>query len=124
MPSAAGPAAAIKRAVLTMRATVYTRTANTGPYNRSVAVGLACRLDTVNIQPAATSANRADLAAMRTFMWDVDYALPETGVQIEVTSPAHYAGQRWNPVSGTRRPSIPPGFDGPIAIEIDVRKAS
>lgn len=124
MPSTAGPASAIKRAVLTMRATVYSRTNNTGPYNLPVKTGLACRLDTVNMQPAATSANRADLAALRTFSWDVAYDMPATGVQIEVTSPAHYAGQRWNPQSGTQKPAIPPGFDGPIYLEMDVRKAS
>lgn len=115
---------AIKAAVLTMRATVYTRTANTGPYNVAARTGLACRLDTVNVQPAATGAQRADLAALRTLMWDVDYALPDQGVQIEVTAPAYYAGQRWNVQAGTRRPAIPPGWDEPIAIECDVRRAS
>lgn len=124
MPSAGPINAAIVRSVLTMRATIYTRTNNTGPYNNAVKTGLACRLDTVNVQPAATSASRADLAALRTFMWDVTYNLPDTGAQIEVTAPAHYAGQRWNIQAGTRRPAIPPGFDGPIAIECDVRRAS
>jgi hypothetical protein len=37
--------AAIVGAVLTHRATVYTRTANTGPYNLVVKSGLACRLE-------------------------------------------------------------------------------
>lgn len=124
MPSAAGPRNAITRSVLTMVCTVYGRTNNTGPYNAVLKSGLACRLDTVNIQPAATSSQRADLAALRVLMYDPTYTLPDQGVQIEVTSPAHYAGQRWNPVNGTRRPAIPPGFDGPIAIEIDVRRSS
>lgn len=123
--SSAGPLnATIVRAVLTMRAVVYTRTGNTGPYNNAVKTGLACRLDTVNVQPAATSSQRADLAAIRTFMWDATYDLPDQGVQVEVTSPAYYAGQRWNVVANTRRPAIPPGFDGPMAIECDVRRAS
>lgn len=124
MPSAAPLNAAIVRSVLTMRATVWARTANTGPYNDAVKTGLACRLDTVNVQPARTSTERADLAALRSFAWDAEYALPEQGIQIEITSPAHYAGQRWNPTPGTRKPAIPPGFDGPIYIEIDVRRAS
>ncbi len=124
MPSAAGPRNAITRSILTMRATVWARTSNTGPYNSAVKTGLACRLDTVNVQPAATSANRADLAALRTFMWDPLYDMPAAGVQIEVTSPIPYAGMRWNIQNGTVRPAIPPGFDGPIAMEVDVRRAS
>jgi hypothetical protein len=124
MPSAAPLNAAIVRSVLTMRCTVWARTANTGPYNSAVKTGLACRLDTVNVQPARTGTERADLAALRVFMWDTTYAMPASGVQIEVTSPAHYAGQRWNIQAGTQKPAIPPGFDGPIAIEADVRRAS
>lgn len=125
MPSAAGPRSAITRSILTMRATVWSRTANTGPYNNAVKTGLACRLDTISsLTTPATSNERAALAALRTFMWDVTYALPDQGIQIEVTSPAFYAGQRWNPVVGTAKPSIPPGFDGPIAIECDVRRAN
>jgi hypothetical protein len=124
MPSAAPLNRTIVRSILTMRATIYSRTNNTGPYNLAVKTGLACRLDTVNMQPAATSANRADLAAIRTFAWDAEYTLPATGVQIEVTSPAHYAGQRWNVQAGTQKPAIPPGFDGPIYIEVDVRRAN
>jgi hypothetical protein len=116
---------AIKAAVLTMRATVYQRTNNTGPYNNAVRTGLACRLDTLSaLSPVATSSERAALASLRTFMWDVDYALPEQGTQIEVTSPAYYAGQRWNVQAGTARPALLPGWDEPIAIEIDVRKAT
>jgi hypothetical protein len=115
---------AIKRGILTMRATVYSRTANTGPYNKVLVSDLACRLDTVNIQPGRTSAERADLAALRTFSWDVDYTLPEQGIQIEVTSPALYAGKRWNVKPGTTRPAIPPGFSEPIATECDVVRSS
>lgn len=117
-------AQAIVDAILTMRATVYARTGGTGPFNNAVKTGLACRLDTVNVQPAATSSQRADLAALRSFMWSPDYDLPEQGVQVEITSPAYYAGQRWTVVNGTRKPAIPPGFDAPIAVECDVRRAS
>lgn len=126
MPSAAGPRDAITRAVLTMRCTIWARTSNTGPYNNAVKTGLACRLDQIATgrQSAATSQQRADLASLRTFMWDPTYDLPDQGVQIEVTSPAYYAGQRWNIQAGTKQPAIPPGFDEPIAIECDVRRAS
>lgn len=123
--TSAGPLnATLVRTILTMRATVYSRTAGTGPYNLAVKTGLACRLDTVNMQPAATSSQRSDLAAIRTFAYDVTYDLPLTGVQIEITSPAHYAGVRWNVRSGTQKPAILPGYDGPIYIEVDVARAS
>lgn len=124
MQPAAPLAAAIRQSILTMTATVWARTSNSGPYNNAVKTGLACRLDTVNVQPARTGSERADLAALRSFAWDAEYAFPETGVQIEVTSPSHYAGQRWNPQTATKRPAIPPGFDAPIYIEMDVRRAS
>jgi hypothetical protein len=124
MTSASPIAATFRRTILTMRCTVYSRTANTGPYNLPVKTGLACRLDTVGMQPAATSSQRSDLASIRTFAYDVTYELPLTGVQIELTSPAHYAGQRWNIRSGTQKPAILPGYDGPIYIEVDVTRAT
>ena len=116
--------AAIRDAILTMRCTIWSRTSGTGPYNNALRTGLACRLDTISMQATATGADRDALAARRVFMWDAAYSLQEQGVQIEVTSPAYYAGMRWNPRPGTSRPAIPPGFDGPIAIEIDVTRAS
>lgn len=116
---------AIKNAILTMRATIYQRTANTGPFNNAVKTALACRLDVLSaLSPIRTSAERADIAAHRTLSWDVDYALPEQGTQIEITNIPIYAGQRWNVVSGTARPGILPGAVEPMAIEIDVRKAN
>src|SRR3954466_5459647 len=116
---------AIKNAILTMRATIYQRTANTGPFNNPVKTGLACRLDVLSaLSPIRTSAERADIAAHRTFYWDVDYALPEQGTQIEITNIPIYAGQRWNVFSGTARRAIPRGATEPMEIEIDVRKAN
>jgi hypothetical protein len=116
---------AIKTSILTMRATIYQRTANTGPFNNAIKTGLACRLDVLSaLSPIRTSAERADISGVRTFMWDVDYALPEQGTQIEITNIPIYAGQRWNVVSGTARPAIPMGATEPMEIEIDVRKAN
>jgi hypothetical protein len=116
--------ARIVRKVLTMRATVWGRTGGSGAFNNALRTDLPCRLDTVNIQPAATSTERTALASLRTFMWDTTYTLPEQGTQIEITNVPIYATQRWNVQAGTFRPSILPGSDGPIAVEIDVRRAS
>lgn len=124
MPSAAGPRNAITRSILTMRATIWARTSNSGPYNNAVKTGLACFLAPVSVRDAATSSQRADLASLRRLMWDATYTLPEQGVQIEITSPAHYAGRRWNVQAGTHTPADVPGFDGPILMECDVRRAS
>jgi hypothetical protein len=116
---------AIKNAALTMRATVYQRTANSGPFNNAVKTGLACRLDVLSaLSPIRTSPERADISAHRTLMYDVDYALQQQGTQIEITNIPTYAGQRWNVVAGTDRPYILPGAIEPMAIEIDVRKAN
>lgn len=124
MPSAAGPRNAITRAVLTMRCTVWSRTSGSGPYNNAIKTWLACRLDNVNVQPQATTSERAEAAANKTLLFDPTYAMPASGVQIEVTSPIYYAGQRWNLVAGTAKAEIPPGFDGPIAVSVDLRRAS
>lgn len=125
MPSAAPLQAAIRRSVLTMRATVWARTGNTGAYNNAVKTGLACRLDNVTaVSPSATTSERAEAAAHKTLMFDASYAMPEQGIQIEVTSPAYYAGKRWNPVANTVKAEIPPGYDAPISATIDVRRAT
>lgn len=124
MPSAGPLNATIRNAILTMRCTVWARTSGTGPYNSAVKTGLACRLDNVNVQPQATTSERAEAAAHKTLMFDASYSMPASGVQIEVTSPAYYAGQRWNIVAGSIKPEIPPGFDGPIAVSIDLRRGS
>jgi hypothetical protein len=114
----------VLRQVLTMRATVWARTGGTGPYNSAVKMDLACRLDTLDLHPGATSSQRAELAALRSLFWDTAYDLPEQGVQVEIISPANYAGQRWNVIAGTRRPEIMPGFDETICIAVDVRRAN
>jgi hypothetical protein len=116
--------ATIVKNVLTQRSTVYSRTGANGPFTTVVKTGLACFLFPVDRQPGATSSQRADLASLRRFMWDATYDLPETGVQIEVTSPARYAGRRWNIQSGTHTPADLPGSENPAAMECDVRRAS
>lgn len=116
---------AIKRAILTMRCTVYQRTGGAGTYNNAVRTDLACRLDTLSaLSPLRANPERADVAALRTLMYDVDYALPDQGTQIEITNIPIYAGQRFNVQANTSRPSILPGQSEPMAIEIDVRRAS
>lgn len=114
--------ATIVRSVLTMRATVYSRTANTGPYNLVVKSDLACRLEEVEggRRPAATSAQRRELANLGTFRYDATYTLPETGVQIEVDA---YPGKRWNPTGATGWPDIVPGI-GTVGKSIEVTRAS
>jgi hypothetical protein len=117
--------ARIVRKVLTMRATVWGRTGGSGAFNNALRTDLPCRLDTLSaLSPVATSTERTALASLRTFMWDTTYTLPEQGTQIEITNVPIYATQRWNVQAGTFRPAIPPGFDGPVAIECDVRRGS
>lgn len=116
---------AIKRTILTMRCTVYQRTGGAGTYNNAVKTDLACRLDVLSaLSPSRTTPERADAAALRTLSWDVDFSMPEQGVQIEITNVPLYVGQRWNVQAGTVRPSILPGQSEPMAIEVDVRRAS
>lgn len=116
---------AIKRSILTMRATVFQRTGGAGTYNNAVKTDLACRLDVLSaLSPSRTTPERADAAALRTLMYDVDYDLTDQGTQIEITNIPIYAGQRWNVQAKTSRPYILPGATEPMAVEIDVRQAS
>lgn len=125
--------ATIVREVLTMRATVYGRTANTGPFNTVLKSGLACRLEEVEggRRPAATSAQRRELANLGTFRYDATYTMPESGVQIEVTHElingalvaSYYAGKRWNPTGATSWPDILPS-GGVVGKSIEVTKAN
>jgi hypothetical protein len=78
---------------LDQTATVYTEGAG-GNHTTVARSGLRCRLAHVNRQPAATSAERAELAALRNMLWEPGYVLPETA-QVEVD------GVRWNPIPGT-----------------------
>lgn len=107
-PAAAGINRALVRSVLTQRATVYSRTGGTGPYNLVVKSGLACRLEAVAALTApATNAERREQANLGSFRWDAEYELPETGVQIEVDA---FPGKRWNPVAATAWPDDVPGI--------------
>ena len=113
--------ATLIRTVLTMRATVYSRTNNTGPCNLVVKSGLACRLEEVEggRRPGATSAQRRELANLGTLRYDATYSLPETGVQIEVDA---YPGKRWNPTGATSWPDIVPGI-GTVGKTVEVTRA-
>jgi hypothetical protein len=85
------------------RATVYGRDGTTGRYTTVFRSGLACRLAHINRQPGATGAQRAELAGIRTFLWDPAYTLPENA-QVEVagvTGPDGTTPARWNVRSGT-----------------------
>lgn len=79
---------------LTQSATVYTEDPSTGAFTVTARSNLACRLFHVPRQPAATSAERAELGAIRNLHYDPAYTLPE-GCQIEVD------GVRWNVMTGT-----------------------
>jgi hypothetical protein len=111
--------ATLVRLVLTMNATVYGRTANTGPFNVVLTSGLACRLDQVDRRPEATGTQRREMANLGTLRYDATYTIPETGVQIEVDA---YPGKRWNPTGATSWPDILP--DGGVASRsIEVTRA-
>jgi hypothetical protein len=111
--------ATIVRKLLTHRATVYTRTANTGPYNLVVKTGLACRLEAVQRQPAATSSERRDLANIGTLRYDATYDLPAGAIQVAVDA---FPGQRWNVIQATAWPDDVPGM-GVVGRTVDVTRA-
>jgi hypothetical protein len=73
---------------------VYSANATTGRFNVLEKSGLACRLIHVNVQPAATSGDRAELAAIRDMIFDPAYTMPEQ-CQVVVD------GITWGPVPGT-----------------------
>jgi hypothetical protein len=75
-------------------ADVYTANVTTGRFNVLQKAGLRCRLLHVNIHPAATSSDRAELAAIRDMIWDPLYSMPE---QCQVVVGSTY----WQPVAGT-----------------------
>ena len=73
-------------------ATIYTEDAPSGRFSAVARSGLPCRLLHASYRPAATSADRAELAAERIFLWPAaEYTLPAF-CQIEVD------GARWAPV--------------------------
>jgi hypothetical protein len=98
----------IVRAVLTMHATVYSR-ATSGPDKGKFTVversDLPCLLTSASSNAATSVADRAALAAQRTFQYDATYDLAETGVQVEVDA---FPGQRWNVQPGTADPAYAP----------------
>jgi hypothetical protein len=57
--------------------------------------GLRCRVAHVNVRPAATGMDRAELAALRNLIWEPGYAMPE-GAQVRTAD-----GVRWNIIAGT-----------------------
>lgn len=109
-PQAAAINASIVGAVLTMRATVYSR-APSGPDKGRFTVqersALPCLLMSVSANAATSVTDRAAMAAQRTFQYDATYDLAETGVQIEVDV---FPGQRWNVQPGTADVAYAPGI--------------
>lgn len=88
---------------LDQKATIYGRAGSSGPYTTVLRANLACRLAHLNRQPAATGQQRTELAGIRVFLWDPEYALPEYS-QIEVagvTGPDGVTPARWNVRAGT-----------------------
>lgn len=86
--------------------TVYTRNPSGGAYDVQVATGIACRLQHVARQPAASGGERRDLAANRTIHFDDAFIMGEDS-QIEIAGPrveenrAGTAPARWNVQRGT-----------------------
>jgi hypothetical protein len=104
-------------------ASFYGRTGN-GGFTTLLRAGVACRLAHVSRQPAATSANRAELAAMRNLMWDPAYAPSSETFRVVVdgvTGPDGSTPAQWQPVAGTL--ATMRGPDGsPIYRKADVRR--
>ena len=76
------------------KATIYTRAALRGRFTVVARSGLRCRLAHVNQRPAATGAERAELAAMRNLIFEPGFHMPEQ-CQIDIN------GVKWNPRAGT-----------------------
>lgn len=121
-PEAAAINAEFVGALLTQRATVYTR-ATSGPTNGQYTVvaraDLPCLLMAVSANAATSMPDRAALAAMRTLQYDATYTLPDDGVQIEVDT---FPGRRWKPERGTQESSYLPGI-GVVAASVLVAGA-
>jgi hypothetical protein len=105
-----GEAAAINAdivaAILTMRATIYTR-ASAGGFTTTATSGLACLLESVSANAAASVPDRAALAAMRVLRFDATYDLPAGAYQVEVDA---FPGKRWAPQANTDDVDYPPGI--------------
>lgn len=115
-----GLLARVALGALDMTATVYGRASVGGKYDGTpIKTGLACLLQSVNRQSAATGPDRAALAKEANFRWDPAYDLPENA-QLEVDA---FPGQRWNVRAGTMWPLMAPG-EIVIVRRCDVVKAS
>lgn len=79
---------------LNQRAVVYLPDAVTGRFTTVGHADLPCRLAHIGRQPAATGAERVELAALRNLIWSPEYDMPE-GAQVLVD------GARYNVVAGT-----------------------
>jgi len=105
------------RNVLLHRATVYGRSSG-GTFTVVLRADLACRLEQVSRQPAATSSQRRELAAMGSLRYDAEYTMPAVA-QVEVDT---LPGVRWNPLAATDWADDLPGI-GPISRSVDVTRA-
>lgn len=75
-------------------AVVYVENPATGAYDSVANAALACRLLHLSLRAATSGSERAELAAIRTLIWDPSYVLPEEA-QLVVD------GVRWNTVPGS-----------------------
>lgn len=92
-------------------ADVYTRTAS-GGFTTKVKDDLACRVDDVNVQPATTGAERADLASHAEFRFDPAYTPPSDAWQLDLNDGSGVA--RWNPIVATLKAARGPGNTVPF----------
>ncbi len=94
----------IERIMLLDTATVYTDQGSPdGLYDVVVKAGLKCRVASIGRrQLSATTADRAELAALRLLFWERAYAMP-ANMQIDV------GGERWNVNSDTYTARRGPG---------------
>ncbi|HXI17661.1 MAG TPA: hypothetical protein VNM48_14975 [Chloroflexota bacterium] len=76
--------------------TVYTENATTGRFTVVAQAGLACRVNDVSRQAAATGQDRADLASIRELHSDPAFSFPPADHQIAID------GRTWNPNRRTR----------------------
>jgi len=77
-------------------AVVYTENATTGLFTVVAQAGLACRLNDVGRQAAATGQDRTDLASIRELHSDPAFTFPTADYQIAID------GRAWNPNRRTR----------------------
>lgn len=86
-------------------ATVYVPGGDRGRFITVAKTGLRCRRTHVDRRGGATGAQRAELGALRNFLWEADYVMPAKA-QLEMD------GLRWNIISNTI--GAPKGPDGTV----------